>query len=60
MPTTPVKEGFALVKGSAFLVNAGFDKEQKALGKSKMNPFCKRKIQLKTNEKAWILNEKGV
>jgi len=28
----PVKEGFALVKGSAFLVNAGFDKEQKALG----------------------------
>lgn len=30
----PVKEGFALVKGSAFLVNAGFDKEQKALGKT--------------------------
>ena len=24
----PVKEGFALVKGSAFLVNAGFDKEK--------------------------------
>lgn len=31
----PVKEGFALVKGSAFLVNAGFDKEQKELGKTK-------------------------
>lgn len=32
----PVREGFALVKGSAFLVNAGFDKEQKELGKTKV------------------------
>lgn len=31
----PVKEGFDLVKGSAFLVNAGFEKDQKELGKTK-------------------------
>lgn len=40
----PVREGFALVKGSAFLVNAGFDKEQKELGKTKADEKYKLDI----------------
>lgn len=44
---SPVQEGFSLVKGSAFLVNAGFEKEEKALQKTETNQ--KYRLDMKYN-----------